>query len=190
MSVYIQISLDTKSRAYLSQLAQAPVAAQRSILKAIDLENQITVGSIQKTKLSQRGPNTLGVITNRLRGSIRASKAVITSGGDVTSSIGSSVVYAGIHEFGFEGNVTVRAHTRRIQEFAMGTGSTAVFNPKTGRITKAKPKAQGPRTVQVRSHDRHINVRARAFISRTIQERSQAYTIAIGTAVSRDLSQS
>jgi phage gpG-like protein len=125
------------------------------------------------------------VVTNRLRGSIRASKAVVTSGG-IHSALGTNVGYAGVHEFGFEGKVTVKAHTRRIYEYAQGTATQAVLDPRTGRISRTKaPKRKTTGVIQVRTHTRNVKMPARAFIRRTIEARSGAYSVAIGTALSR-----
>ncbi len=186
MSVDVKISLDGRSMAYISRLKQAPAAARRELLRTIDRENQVTVGQIQQRRLSRRGPDTLGVITNRLRGSINATKAQLGSDGGIYSGMGTNVVYGGIHEFGFQGGVTVRAHTRRIHEFVEGTAQPAIFNPKSGKIA---PANRGVRvetgTVQVRSHTRNIKVPARAYIRRTIEERVGAYQVAISSTVTR-----
>lgn len=186
MSLQIQISLDPKSKLLFARLANAPALAQQQLARAIDRENLFTVGRIQADRLSRRGPETLGVITNRLRGSIRATKAVVTSGGGIHSSIGSNVVYAGIHEFGFEGGVTVKAHTRRIFEYAQGAATQVVFDSRTGRISRTKaPKRKSTGVIQVRTHTRKVKMPARAFIRRTIEARSGAYSVAIGAALTR-----
>jgi len=96
VSEAISIRMDPACERLLAAAKNFPVA---QLARAIDRENQFTVGYIQRNKLSLRGPTTLGVVTNRLRSSIRASKAR-WSGTEIESSIGSNLVYAGIHEFG------------------------------------------------------------------------------------------
>ena len=144
-------------------LAQFPPALLQAVAAALDLENELTVGHVQATKLSQRGPDTLGVVTNRLRSSLRPSKAQIV-GQAVVSAIGTPVVYAGPHESGFEGDVQVRAFTRRV---------TQVFGQRLRRAT----------TAQVAPHRRHLKIRARRWLSRGIEERGPAYSQAISTAI-------
>jgi phage gpG-like protein len=189
VSVAIHIALDARSAAYVARLKDAPAAAQREIARAIDRENLFTVGVIQKEKLSRRGPKTLGVVTNRLRGSMRASKTEILADGSVRSTIGSNVVYAGIHEFGFSGDVTVRSHSRRVFEH-LSQKTRAVMDLKTGKITKEKIKPKQTGVVMVRSHTRHMQMPERAFIRSTIEARTQKYSAAISGAVVRILSSS
>ena len=54
---------------------------------------------------------TAAIVTGRLRQSLHSSPARI-EGDKVIVSIGSAVEYAAAHEFGFEGDVTVREHER------------------------------------------------------------------------------
>lgn len=150
----LTIDIPPASQATLRRLISLPAITPSVIARTMDRENQITVGHIQRDKLSQRGPLTLGVVTNRLRGSIRASKAQIDNSGSkavIVSSIGTNVIYAGVHEYGFRGRVTVRAHTRE--------GFT------------------------VRQHMRQMNVKERAPIRTGVRERLPAVSEAIADAV-------
>lgn len=185
MSIAVSIALTPESQRFLATLQQAPARMQQAILRVIDRENLYTVGEIQERRLSRRGPDTLGVITDRLRGSIRAAKAVLGGGGEIVSSIGSNVSYAGAHEFGFDGEVTVRAHTRRVFEFMKGSKTTLIFDMKTGLIKRPGKTTRRKTTgeVQVRQHQRHMRVPERAFIRRTLERRAGQYTAAIGQAV-------
>jgi phage gpG-like protein len=98
----------------------------RVAARVIRQQNALTVGHIQEHKLSERGPTTLGVVTNRLRRSARATRPVI-DGEQILSSIGTNVRYAGVHEFGFDGEVSVKAHTRKAAErFMIDNGRRSV----------------------------------------------------------------
>ncbi len=108
-SAYVTISQE--AQALLGRLAD-PAAVGAAMCRAMDKQNELTIGYIQRTKLSSRGPMTLGVVTNRLRSSIRPSQAVF-DGVAIRSGIGSNVSYAAAHEFGFADTVTVKAHQRR-----------------------------------------------------------------------------
>lgn len=154
-------------------------------MRTIDRENQLTIGEIQSKRLSKRGPQTLGVVTNRLRSSIRAEKASL-HGDIILTSIGSNVAYAGVHEFGIDETVTVRAHTRRVFKFVQGAATEVTFDPKTGKISRGKVK--GKRTsdeINVKEHKRHMQMPARSYIRRTLQERAVNYTVSIGNTVAQ-----
>lgn len=166
MSVEISISLSPESARFIAQLHIAPEHIQRALCRVIDEQNQLTIGDMTRLRLSRRSKTTLGVVTNRLRSSIRVSNTVVTSDG-VQTSIGTNVVYAGAHEFGFNGNITVRSHSRTIKK---------IFG-----------KRVAPRSQTVREHTRRMHLPERSFIRRTLYERAPAYTAAIGTAIARIL---
>lgn len=166
MSYAVSLSLAPAGRAIMERLAGAGARVQRSILNVVDRQNEFTIGAITSQRLSRRGPETLGVVTNRLRSSIRASKSLI-SGDTIRATIGSNVAYAGVHEFGIDANVTVRAHSRTI---------TQVFG-----------KRIDPRASTVRSHTRHMLFPARAYIRKTVEERATHYATALTTAATEGL---
>jgi len=112
MSFYLQVRLTEEAQAMVARAKDAPDLVLRGLANGMNLAHQIAIGRIQSDYMSERGPDTLGVVTNRLRGSIRASKAAI-SGNVVTSAIGTNVKYMGVHEFGYSGQVVVKAHQRR-----------------------------------------------------------------------------
>ena len=103
MSEPIQVELNGDAEAYLKKLSD-PSQVLTALQRTTDRENQFTVGHIQKDYMSLPGdgptaPDGLRVKSNRLRGSLRASKARFGDDG-IVSSIGSNVVYAGILEDG------------------------------------------------------------------------------------------
>lgn len=159
----IKITLTKEAQAAVEILRDAPDVILDTVRTALDLENQFTVSHIQEKFMSKRGKQTLGVVTNRLRGSLRASKAVIV-GDQVVSSIGSNVVYMGVHEFGFDGDVQVKAHTRTIE---------SLFGKELDE----------PKTVNVRAHTRHLVVKKRAPIFRGTKQRQKHYRQSISQAL-------
>lgn len=181
MSVAVQLS--PEALALITRLERFPTALAQRVSAALDYENEITIGAIQRLRLSQRGPETLGVVTNRLRSSVsRAPARLAADGRTIISSIGSNVAYAGAHEYGFRGAVQVPAHQRR--RFALRqVGGNAYLDPVTGRIRKTRKKQERTLTgtVTVRAHERQLNIKARAPFRRGIEARASAY----GTALSR-----
>jgi len=103
MSGPIQVEINGDAQEYLKTVSN-PAKVALALAGTMDRENQFTVGHIQKDYMSLPGdgptaPDGLRVKSNRLRGSLRASKARF--GGDgIVSSIGSNVAYAGILEDG------------------------------------------------------------------------------------------
>ena len=182
------IQFSPRSHALLQRFAQAPAALRQRLAGAMDYENQLTISHIQVRYLSFSkdfiGPvDGLRVRTSRLRSSLWAAKARV-AGGMLLSSLGTNVVYAGVHEYGFNGPVQVRAFTRRnraldvfrvsrVREFDLGTGRTRT------KTTRARI-AQG--ISRVRAHTRHAHYAERAPIRRGIADRLPAYTAALETA--------
>ncbi len=178
-----EITIPTNIGPAIDGLKKWPAEA---ICKALDQQNELTVGHIQLTKLSKRGPKTLGVVTNRLRQSLRPSKAV-ASGTDVVSSIGTNVWYAGVHEFGYHGTVNVRQFTRHNPHgdvFRVGSETAKrkdVVKAKSFN-TSAKVKKVASGFSVVKAHARKMNMPERAMIRTGIQERQANYAAALGAA--------
>lgn len=154
--------------------------------------------------MSQRGPETLGVRTGRLRRSVRPSKARVVAGG-VVSSIGSNVKYMGVHEFGFDGEVEVRPHARKrfvVREFFAAEAKDASLsqflkalkkgkdrgaflpggssNVVSRRIVRKRVRGQD---VEVRGHKRRMVMKERAPIRRGIEDRAAEYGEALTGAI-------
>lgn len=199
MSNSIQIQLAPAAVALLRTSGTWPVRVLEALRKSTDLQNELTVGHIQAARLSGKGPfpvdeGRLGVVTNRLRSSLRPAKAVV-NGTQIESSLGSNVRYAGAHEFGFDGAVTVRAHTRtnpradlvsfRGQQGRRDAFGGALLTP-AGKTRKGVvPVASA--VVSVRQHTAQRHVPARAPIRHGIEDRAadygQAYSAAIIAAL-------
>jgi phage gpG-like protein len=190
----LQIAVELKGEAaeLLRKLEGFPRNALPAAARAMDLQNQLTIGHIQETKLSQRGPKTLGVVTNRLRSSLRATKTEVLADG-LSSTIGTNVRYAGVHEFGFEGPVTVKQHIRQTAErFAIDSGKRTVSRSQAGKLgllTKAGKGRKGMadsvegKQVTVKQHVRKMKFPARAPIRTGISEKLGAYAEAMGKAM-------
>jgi phage gpG-like protein len=165
MGNIIEIKIDEKAAAKLARLddLSKPLAAAAA---AIDEENVFTVSHIQQKNLSypKHKPAVatgLRVQSNRLRGSIRASKATV-QGTKVQAGIGSNVVYAAIHEFG---------------------GQTAPHDivPKKGKALKFRI---GDRVVFARKV-RHpgSTFPARRYVRGGIEDRANDYGQAVAAAI-------
>lgn len=176
------ITLTSNAAQIVREIGGFTAAMEQNIAKALDKENQFTVGIIQEKRLSGPRPQQLGVVTNRLRGSIRARKAVLVDH-VIDSGIGSNVAYAGALEGGFQGTVKVKAHTRKDSRFDVHGGGGSEVNLKTGRLRKAPTKKVALGFVTVRAHTMKMNVKARHYIEGTVEERAPQYSAAISEGI-------
>ena len=169
MSLEIKITSDAAEAS--AQMRGAPKRMISGIRKALDRENELTTGHIVASKLSARGPKTLGVVSNRLRRSARPSKAE-EAGDGITSSIGSNVVHAGAHEYGVNKTVQVKAHRRRIIAFDR-------YEKKGSRFVKTQSGIKG----LIKAHPMKMNLPERAMFRTGITERTENYTASVSAAI-------
>lgn len=166
-----EITITNNAAQAAAQLQAIPPAMVAGIASALDRQNELTIGHIQAKKLSKRGPTTLGVISNRLRGSVNRTDASV-EGDAITSGIGSNVGYARIHEFGFDGPEQVKAHKRRIIAFDR-------YERRGSRLVQTQSGIRGT----IRAHTRHMRITARRPFGNSIDERSESYTSSISSAL-------
>lgn len=180
--------------------AGPPAVVNPAIARALDRENEYTVGVAVRERMSfpRTMPATmegLRVQTSRLRRSITRSRARIYSGG-VISSIGSNVQYFGTHEFGFQGVQAVRAHRRKLpRRYFIGTGQAishadagrAGLLTRQGKLRRGFGEEAPTRYVAVRAHRRRANVPAREMVQRTVRERMPQYALAMAEEIQRAL---
>ena len=137
------------------------------------LENFRLGGRPDSWKPSQRAIKHGG---QTLMGSGRLMKSITPFQVDgPTLVFGSNLPYAAIHQYGFEGDETVRAHERR----RFGRASEERVSKKTGSIYKTSVRVVAG-TTQIRSFTRHMKMWARPFIVFQEQDVSDATKILAG----------
>lgn len=184
----VQIELPQSTRNALVRVAQWPRALTTAVVRELNLQNELTVGHIVEKRATGAGPfpvseGKLGVRSSRYRRSVRPAKAALV-GTEIQSAIGSNARYAGVHEFGFTGVVSVKSHRARNR-------ATDVFQVRDGRLVKgwelAGAGGRGKRVasgyVQVKAHQVRMNMPARAPIRRGIEDRIPLYGPALGAAI-------
>jgi phage gpG-like protein len=127
---------------------------------------QYVAGWSKKWVSGPRSKTRLGVITGNLHASIVGSKAgeIEKSGNSYIARIGTNIVYARIHEFGFDGIQTVRAHARR-------TGTFKILGS-SGRLKK------GGSTLLFKGvSTRHMRMPARPFLRPAIEDENNKIMI-------------
>lgn len=119
----------------------------------LNKEAKITVGRLTlklltKVKQDKLSGQVLGVRSGRLRRSINQN--VIANPNKIVGIVGTNVEYGRFWELGYSGSVSVKAHMRQIK-MAFG-------------------KSIAPKTVQVSSHTRNVNVGARSFLGSALRD--------------------
>jgi hypothetical protein len=167
MQVTVTTTENSRFSKLLDELAAGgfPVKAMPLLARGIERVGLEVVGLAVKGRFTGQGPfpvsqNKLGVVTGRLRRSIRSTKAQVNlRTGQISISFGSNVAYFAIHEFGFHGDVQVKAHTRRL-----AGGATY----RRGKLTKGYQerlkknlRTGGKAFAQVRQHKRKVKTPAR-----------------------------
>jgi phage gpG-like protein len=183
--VKIEIRLGNSAKAVIERLATAPPRMMEAVRVTMDQQNQYAIGHTTEARLTGRGPfspadNRLGVVTGKLRQSLRSTPAAV-SGKTVVSAIGTNLRYAGVHEFGFSGTVSVRPHSRRNQ----GRDRFGLKNPKS-LGDEIKKTASG--VSFVKGHSRKMNMPERAPIRTGIQDRQKEYGRAMSAAIVQAIS--
>jgi phage gpG-like protein len=115
--------------------------------EAINTSSLELIGYIRRSKLSG---NPLHQRSGRLKDSITSK---ITDSEDLISGIvGTNVEYARVHEYGFKGTETVKAHLRTIKQ-AWG-----------------RPLRAGAKQINIRSHSRKANLPERSFLRSSLRD--------------------
>lgn len=176
----MEVRIDTADDARLGQLLEVAGRMQERALgrlvRTIARASQEIVGAAVKERFTGQGPfpiaqGKLGVRTGRLRRSIRATKPQLNlRTGEISVSYGSNVAYFAIHEFGFQGDVQVKGHTRRLdggQKFVRGKLTKGYQDRLKKKLTKrnldgTRTAGSLATTTQVRPHKRKLKIAARA----------------------------
>lgn len=118
----IKIEISKEAQDLALRLGGLPRSIGPAIAYTMRLQNEGTVAHIVDTKLTNAGPTFLNArpSRSRLRGSVRATSPRV-SGVDVTSSIGTNVKYAAVHEYGCA-PYTIRARNGKALRWGNATG--------------------------------------------------------------------
>jgi phage gpG-like protein len=120
--------------------------------------NQLTIKLTNKIKKDKLSGNVLKVQTGRLRNSIHNN--VINLGSKIIGEVSTNVKYAAIHEYGFSGTETVKAHLRKL---------------KNGK------------QINIKSFSRNMNMPERSFMRSSLNEMKDEFITKIKEAVIEDL---
>lgn len=118
-------------------------------------------------------PGNLGVKTGRLRRSITV--AVEDLGGRIEGRTGTNVAYGRVWELGFQGQVQVKTHQRKLPPRKVRTGTRFTYSPQTGKARKRGTYMTVQAVSQVRAHTRNVKSGARPFLRPALEETRAAF---------------
>ena len=188
-----RIELSAEARRLLRDLAAAPAELPVRIARVMDYQNVLTVSHIQEAYLSfsKDGPPVeigLRVQSNRLRGAAWAAAAMVTGAATVTSSIGDSVKYAAVHEFGLTVHHPARKGSVRLHTDAQGALIGQAKNAKLAVFAKASHADSRVRKVEFQGKAYDVTYPERKPFRRGIEDRIPEYGKAISAGVVATLS--
>jgi phage gpG-like protein len=102
----------------------------------------------------------------------------------IVGRVGIKLSYAAAHEFGFNGNVQVKAHQRRLN---LAKTLVEMKDAKGASFRKRIDTWTG--VAQVKAHRRNMNLPERSFLRSALAERKQAIQDAIRGAIERGIGQ-
>lgn len=161
------IALTPRGQSAYANLQSFPARMLPAIARGLDAALEEALDQTLKKRFTGKGPfdpalKKLGVRSGLLRTSFLRSPAR-AEGGSVRASIGSNVKYWFIHEFGFNGQVAVNAHSRAHTIDERG-------NVVAHRRALRSKKVHTLRTSQVRAHTRWLQMPERAPMRTGLRE--------------------
>ena len=142
-------------------LAGIPDSVERELRVEVEA---LSIKLLRKVKGDKLSGGVLGNVTGTLRASVNYK--VKTEGRQIVGIVGTNKEYAAVHEYGFNGIVTVSEHLRTV---------TKVF----GRSVLS------PRKSLVRTHQRHMVMPARSFLRSSLREMESEIRTRLGAAAQR-----
>jgi len=142
----VRLVVSVRQEALVAMLRGYP---DRLVNRLVVVMNRLTLEIQSQVKGFKLSGQVLHTQTGTLRRSINREVRVVP--GMVEGTVGTNVEYAGAHEFGFSGRVTVRAHIRTIK-LAFGR------------------QLKSPIEVSVGSFSRSANLPERSFLRSTLTE--------------------
>lgn len=127
---------------------------------------RIALKLLVKVKSMKLSGQALNVRTGKLRRSINL--RIEDNGPEISGIVGTNVEYAAIHEFGFKGEVSVKAHLRMLRT-ASKFSLRKVKGQSIGVYRKTRGKLTGG-VATVKAHIREVNLPERSFLRTALAE--------------------
>lgn len=147
-------------RELVGRLTSLPSAIRRELTIEMQKQGLALQRHVQLDKLSGQ---VLHVVSGVLRSSINLK--IDQHENSIVASVGTNVRYAAVHEYGFDGNVNVRAFDRTVN---------VVFG-----------RAVGSTVQHVRAHVRHMRIPERSYLRSALADMQAQISEAMAAAVRR-----
>ena len=198
MSDRLTIGFDERSQETIRYMQTMPQEMLTAIARGMDKGLALALGKITRERFTGKGPfpvgdRKLGVRSNRLRSSLRWNVTGLPGqaggepsridGNTISGSMGSNVEYAGVHEYGFSGEVQVRSFRRGVSPTQFVKAGLGVLKGTRKLGKEAFKAALGME--QVRAHRRRMNVPERAPLRTGLADHGGTITAQIGAALQR-----
>ena len=181
----IQITLTPQALATAKKLEAMPGALPEAVRIGVDKGNEYAIARIQRDHITGKGPfppsmHKLGVRSNRLRSSLTRTPAEIV-GAVISSSIGTNVEYAAIHEFG--GVIHKPARSAKVRHRITSKGALMRNLKHSNLAIFAKKNMRRAREINVVIPAHDIVMPERAPIRTGLAASAKGYSQAIGRAI-------
>lgn len=148
----MHLTVDIRGATLLAQMAGRAAQLHAALVRVMTRLSIVIQRDVKEGKLTGQ---VLHVRTGTLRRSIN--RKVFDQGGGVVASVGTNVRYARAHEYGFAGDVDVRAHVRASRD--------------------------GGEAIRVRAHTRRVNMPERSFLRSSIDDNADMIKREVRAAV-------
>lgn len=155
------LKINIQSEAVQAFFKGAGDRLHQNVRRAVD-RLSIELQTLVKEKLSG---SVLHVRTGTLRRSIN--RRVVDTPVRIAAQVGTNVVYAAIHEYGFSGEENVREHVRK--HYDIGTVKLT-GKEHNGMRTWVRERGEYLRTGKVIAHTRTMNMPARSYLRSSLKE--------------------
>jgi phage gpG-like protein len=154
------ISVDIRAEAVIARFRHMGARMHDALLREI---TRLSVKLQAKVKDQKLTGQVLHVRTGTLRRSIN--RVVEDRGEVIKAQVGTNVPYAHIHEYGFNGIESVRAHVRRSpRQMAMARYRTNKLGERIEIKGSYNKAGGGEGEINVRAHARHMVMPERSFL--------------------------
>lgn len=137
-----------------------------------------------RSAITTQGLRVLGLVKAKVSGPVLKSRTgtlrrklnmqLTESPEELTASVGLKLSYAAVHEYGFDGTVTIREHLRHVK-----SGDVR------GRLDGGRSRVLAQGIGRVREHTRHMHVPERSYLRSTLAEEHATIRAAMLAAVRR-----
>ena len=144
------------------RMAGAPAEIQNALQTSV---SRMALRLLARVKADKLSGQVLKVRTGRLRRSIN--QRVVREGQGVYGYVGTNVDYGAVHEYGFQGTVSVRAHIRKLSSRDM---VGFIGGKETSKRTSIKRTKTASGVQFVGAHTRNVKLPEKSFLRSALRE--------------------